>query len=241
MHDDSLDRSDQIDEVVQHRDLDENFRHSQLEQRHQEVFRAAKDAYESTDLAKSNYGWARRICSESAALRFIGGDAISLDKFVTQHNVPLKGWNYPIYDISSSQEIASVKTHWNGKGELDESSIIRYQSDLSKQLGFNREFLALSTDAKNIFLIREAGGPVPFQLSNAGQEEAAVYLRDHSVLRIPDDHVDQVRLAVRASAKEMPDNFYLSNSEISRLDLLSKRIQGIGLTSSELLGIINKG
>jgi len=158
-----------------------------------------------------------------------------LDEVTQNLNLGHRGDNYPTYDVSSRSEVASVKTHWNLDGELDENSIAAYKRDFSKMLGWNREASALSSDGNNIVSARKTGIPVPIALEKASAEEAALYLRDNSRLRIPDDHVGPVRDALEHEIRQFPGNFFLPNNPTDgQVKRILGRVQGIGIKSREL-------
>lgn len=190
---------------------------------------AAADAIEKSKV--KDYIYYRRYASEAAAQAAIGGDAINLDT-ATKGYI---GGNYPIYDISSSLEVASVKTHWNSSGDLSDTSVNSYVRDFDTLLGWNREVDALTNDGLNIIKAREQGISVPKDISSASGIEAGLYLRDSGKLRIPDDHVKRVRDAIETRARKFPANYFLPES-FGEQDIyhLVNRIDGIGITSKQL-------
>lgn len=202
---------------------------------------AAKSALDSHEIAAEHSLYARRYASEAAARATIGEDAVDLDEFSREHGLPFKGGNYPIYDISSENEVASVKTHWNIAGELDDNAINAYKRDFGKLFGWGRRSGALAEDARNILSVRDAGGPVPEKLKDASLQKAEQYLQDHSTLRIPDDHVDKVRKEIAKDIYTSPHSYHLpdypSPEEVN--EVLS-RIKGLGLTSDELRTMIDR-
>lgn len=107
-------------------------------------------------------------------------------------------------------------------------------------LGWNREVNALSSDGENIVFARAAGVPVPEELEKANAEEAGVYLRDNSRLRIPDDHFSAVRNALEEDIRQFPQNFFLpENPTDDQVQHILERVQGIGINSTELQGLIS--
>jgi hypothetical protein len=97
--------------------------------RNQQAYQSAEAAIAGNEQAANHSLYGRRYASEAAALTNIGGDAVNLDAAATKMG-GFKGDNYPTYDISSSQEVASVKTHWNADGELNESALRALQTRL---------------------------------------------------------------------------------------------------------------
>jgi hypothetical protein len=124
-------------------------------------------------------------------------------------------------------------------GQLSDSSLNTYKSDFLKMLGWGREGNALKNDGENIIAARDQGIPVPDDLQNATDESAANYLRNRSILRVPDDHVMSIRSKLREEVLNFPENFFLesSPSEI-QINTLLDRVKGIGLSSSELIKIL---
>lgn len=200
---------------------------------------AAEQALVDKGVAADRLLDARRHASEAAARATLGGDATILDD--AAENLGMKGNNYPTYDISSSNQVASVKTHWADDGSLSDSARQAYQRDFSHMLGWGRWVRALEQDGQNIISAREAGVPVPAELATAGPEQASQYLRDKSVLMVPDDHVAIVRADLRAKALELPDNYFLpSNPTEEQISQVLSRVRGIGMTSQELQAMIAK-
>ena len=153
----------------------------------------------------------------------------------------MKGNNFPTYDVSSQQEVASVKTHWNGEGELADTAMAAYCRDFSHMQGWGRSEDALEQDARNILAARDSGVPVPRELERASESDTARYLRDQSVLRIPDDHVQEVQASLAADARTFPSNYFLSDHP-SDADIahITDRVRGIGVTSDELIEITER-
>ena len=180
----------------------------------------------------------RRYASEGAARSSAGSEAVNLDTAADG----FKGHNYPTYDISSPTEVSSVKTHWNSAGELDDNAQRAYIRDFNRQLGWGREGrAAVDQDGLNLIRARdESGIPVPEELREADAQEASNYLYDYSIMRIPDDHVEPIRNRLREKAQQFPETYNLSSKPSpEELDALTSRIQGIGLSSSELQAIID--
>lgn len=178
-----------------------------------------------------DYIYLRRYSSEAAAKTAIGGDAVNLDKATTGH----VGGNYPTFDIASSTEISSVKTHWSINGDLSETAINSYLSDFHFILGWNREVNALYKDGENIIRAKENGVPVPNEVRSLSAEGAAVYLRDFGTLRVPDDHVQQIRSALALKVRTAPANYFLSETFTEdQVERVVNRVRGIGVTSTEL-------
>ena len=197
--------------------------------------RAAQDALAERQLDERDILGKRRYASEAAARATMGSEATNLDVAAKERDLGFQGNNYPTYDISSHDEVASVKTHWNAEGHLDDRAVAAYKGDLAHLYGWNREPGAVERDGENIVTARDAGVPVPTELEDASPTQAARYLRDNGRLRIPDDHVEPVRASLEQDIRESPDNYYLpddpSDEQIARV---LERIQGIGLSSGEL-------
>lgn len=176
----------------------------------------------------------RRHGGEGAAIETMGGDAKSLDR-------PGKP-AFPTYDASSSNEVASVKTHWANDGSLSEGARANYQHDFEHMLGWGRTPDALQTDGKNIKAAAAEGVPVPQDLTTQGTDAAAgEWLRDNSVMRVPDDHVSTVRADLGSRARALPGNYFLpENPSDAQVTQLTERVKGIGVTSAQLQDLIDK-
>jgi hypothetical protein len=168
-----------------------------------------------------------RSASEAAALEKVGRDAVPLDDIHA---------NFPAYDIVSSDEIASVKTHIKEDGSPD---IDGYKADFYKMLGYDKG--DINRDAENIEHLREEKDvPLPQEILNAeSREDILQYLHDKSVMRIPDNHVEDVINTLTEDAKKYPENFSFPQ-ELSPEDYFQDRIKGIGIDSQDLISLINK-
>lgn len=204
---------------------------------HKQARQAAEQALADKGITSDRQLDARRHVSEAAARITLGGNAINLDE--AAQKLGMKGNNFPTYDMVSRDQVASVKTHWADDGTLNDAARQAYQRDFNHMLGWGREVHALEQDGQNIVKAREAEVPMPDVLRTATPEQAAEHLRDHSVLLVPDDHVETVRADLRARALELPENYFLpSNPTEAQIEGLLQRVQGLGLSSGELRDII---
>jgi hypothetical protein len=168
---------------------------------------------------------------EVSAKNIIGGDAINLNDLAT---------NFPTYDIASSTELASVKSHMHIGTEPTSQDINLYVHDFNHMLGWGRDYVnrldPIQQDAKNIAEIRGRGAPIPEIIKNADQQEIGEYLKHNSVLRIPDDHVESVQKALEAKILEFPENYFLdANPTNEQIQSVLNRVKGTGLTSAQTL------
>lgn len=203
---------------------------------------AAQGALADNDISAEHAAYARRYASEAAARTMAGENAVDLDSFIRENDVPgFKGDNYPTYDIASRTEVASVKTHWSVKGELNASAIAAYKRNFSKMRGWGRSPGALEADGERIIAVHEAGSPIPEELNSATAEETSNYLQKEAILRIPDDHVEPVRRELEKDIHTFPSNYQLpENPSSKQVEQVLDRIQGIGLTSGELQKLIDE-
>jgi hypothetical protein len=213
-----------------------------LEHKAGEAQTAARAAIKDID-PHTYYMDARRKSSEAAALATAGAGARNLDQLCRDNpNLHLKGNNYPIYDLISPSEVASIKTYWAGDGALTPEAVNRYVRAFNRMLGSNRQPNALASDAGNLIAVcSNSTIEHPSDLKLHSPTEVGKYLRDKSVLRIPDDHVDPVRDELARRMQQFPDNYYLpqSVSEDSIREVVAARVKGIGVDSTylrELLG-----
>lgn len=178
---------------------------------------------------------------ESAALKSIGGDAINLNGGVKA--------NFPTFDISSSQEICSVKSHISQDGALTDQNINSYIHDFDHMLGWGRDItyneldgklLPIEQDAKRIADLQGKGMPIPEAISNASSNQIVEYLKHDTVMRIPTDHVSAVQDEIERKAREIPENYYLSNPPTdNEITALRDRVKPTGLTAGETLNQLN--
>ncbi|HUS88754.1 MAG TPA: hypothetical protein VMW91_05190, partial [Desulfosporosinus sp.] len=90
--------------------------------------------------------------------------------------------------------------------------------------------------AKRIAHIRDQGVSVPTELHGASTEEVANYLKNKSILRIPEDHVEEARNALEHRARENPETYFLPAEPNERqIEDLTARIQSSGLSSEKTL------
>lgn len=206
------------------------------------AYEAAQQALADNDICAEHAAYARRYASEAAARTVAGENAVDLDSFIRENDVAgFKGDNYPTYDIASRTEVASVKTHWNVKGELNAGAIAAYKRDFAKMRGWGRNPGALEADGASIIAAHEMGAPIPEGLNNATVEEAATYLQNEAILRIPDDHVEPVRRELEKDILTFPSNYQLpENPSPQQVEKVLHRIQKIGLTSGELQKLIDE-
>lgn len=206
---------------------------------HEQARQAAEQALADKGVASDRQLDARRHASEAAARVTLGDDAANLD--VATKNLGMKGDNFPVYDLSSSSKVASVKTHWGMDGSLNDSAPQAYQREFAEMLGWGREVGASEQDGQNIVTARDHGVPVPDDLKKATPAQAGQYLREKSIFMVPDDHVATVKADLQARVVEFPSNYFLpaSPSEEQVTGVLD-RVHGIGLSSQDLQGIIRK-
>lgn len=174
---------------------------------------------------------------ESAALRTIGGDAINLNGDAAQG---YRGGNFPTFDISSTSEICSVKSHISKDGVLTEQNVNSYIHDFEHMIGWDRDFNSglnpMQQDAERIAALRDQGKPIPESLSNASREEIVKYIEQDTVMRIPTDHVGPVQDELERKAREIPENYFLSNPPTdSEITALRDRVKSTGITAEETL------
>jgi hypothetical protein len=178
---------------------------------------------------------------EESALKMIGGNAENLN-----HNPKLDGMNlpfgnYPTFDILSSSEICSVKSHLDIDGG---PKVPDYTNDFSNMLGWGRSFVnglsPLAQDAQRITECAARGIPVPDNIINADIDQVVSFLQEKSIMRIPSDHVEAVRSALVEDAQQFSGNYYLTdNPAASHLQQLAERVQRTGLSGVETLEQLN--
>jgi len=175
------------------------------------------------------------LLHEESALKLIGGDAENLNNNPKLEGMGLHSGNYPNFDIFSSNEICSVKSHFTQDGA---PNIQSYKNDFSKMLGSGKPYhddqSPLALDAKRISECAAKGVPVPDEIKEASQEQVVQFLKEKSVIRIPSDHVESVREALVNDAGQLPEKYFLpENPTEEQLRSLGERVQSTGLSSSE--------
>lgn len=177
------------------------------------------------------------LLHEESALKLIGGDAENLNNNPKLEDMGLHAGNYPNFDIFSSNEICSVKSHFTQDGT---PNIQSYKNDFSKMLGSGKPYQdglsPLALDAKRISECAAKGISVPNEIKEANQEQVVQFLKEKSVMRIPSDHVESVREALVNDAGQLPEKYFLpENPTEEQLRSLGERVQSTGLSSSETL------
>ena len=150
---------------------------------------------------------------EDLALEMLGGDTVNLNDM----KIPgLIGGNYPTFDLSSSSELTSVKSHISKPGTISPEDKKAYKADFAKMLGwgeraFDEGLSPIERDAKQI---SELPGriPIPTELSGASPDEIVKYMQDKTVMRIPDDHVEDVRQTLKVDIEKLPGNYFLPDN-----------------------------
>lgn len=179
---------------------------------------------------------------EEAALKTIGGDAYNLNGEAASG---MLGNQFPTYDICSSSELASVKSHISQPGQCTASDIAAYKSDFSHMLGWDRAYerglSPLEQDAERVCSLTGKGFPTPSEIKSAGPEQTVNYLKKNSVMRIPDDHVQAVRQALEPDIRSLPENYFLpADPSDQQVQAVLKRVQGSGLSSTETARLMNE-
>ncbi len=183
-----------------------------LNQTLQHYSRAASDLEEK----KKAIGWigVAGIVGEAGGLISMGRGARNLNE---------KRANYHIFDLISDQGIASVKTKVDR--ESAEARYRAYYDDFSLLLGYGEGPLTMD-DASLLrdTLKRYRDLPVPGGMSGEPTDEQIfAYLRDESLLYIPDDDVDDFK------------SWLLHNKQAS--EQTCARIRSLGLTNADIRGL----
>ncbi len=163
----------------------------------------------------------------------LGGDAQNINDLTSE--------NFRTYDLISSEGIWSVKSHMSGDGELTESAIKAYQANFDHMLGWNRSVDALEMDVKALRERLPEGTAMPTGLREGSLQEAADYLKNNSILGIPEDHVEAVRKNLIDNAREFPENYGLAEKPSEEdFKRLSNRIQGTGLNAVDTPALVRE-
>lgn len=149
--------------------------------------------------------------------------------------------NFRTYDLISSEGIWSVKSHMSADGELTESAMKAYQANFDHMLGWNRSVDAVEMDVKTLRERLPEGTAMPKVLREGSLQEATDYLKNNSILGVPEDHVEAVRNNLIKHAREFPENYGLPESPGEEdFQKLSNRIQGTGLKASDTPALVKE-
>ena len=163
----------------------------------------------------------------------LGSDAQNINDLAAE--------NFRTYDLISSEGIWSVKSHMSAEGELTESAAKAYQANFDHLLGWNRSVDAVEMDVKALRDRLPEGAAVPKALREGSLEEATDYLKNNSILGVPDDHVEAVRNNLIKHAREFPETYGLPASPSEEdFQKLSDRIQGTGLNASDTPALVKE-
>jgi hypothetical protein len=191
--------------------------------------------YESKDSRKHYYDSLCGTLGEELAVRGIGG--ANLDSMVKK--------NFEVFDVTTPDEIASVKSHV--VGNID-NAIGNYAKDLRCAMGISEEAkyevpVNSLLEAKNNpeqWEVLKASLPEGIQEAST-PEEMRFAIQEASTLRIPVDHVEQVREYLDKVVPKNPELYGipadLSEEEFKvHMDALKDRVRPIaeGITSHDM-------
>lgn len=182
---------------------------------------------------KRGYAEIQGRLHEDALLSKLGGD--------TQNTNDLVRDNFRTHDLVSSEGVWSVKSHMGTEGQMTEWAAKSYQAEFDYMLGWNRGTGAVELDAKALRenLPKETGLPAP--LKEGSLQESTDYLKNNSILGVPEDHVEAVRKNLIDHAREYPETYGLpeqpGDEEIGKL---ASRVQGTGLKASDTPALVNE-
>jgi len=175
---------------------------------------------------KRGYAEIQGRLHEDALQAKLGGEVKNINDLITD--------NFRTYDLISSEGVWSVKSHMGADGELTEWAARAYQSDFDYMLGWNRGSNAVEMDAKALRENFPKETALPSVLKAGSHQDACDYLKNNSILGVPEDHVEAVRSNLINHAREYPETYGLpeqpSDDEIVKL---ASRVQGTGLNASD--------
>ena len=158
--------------------------------------------------------------------------------------------NSKLYDIGSLKRVASVKTYGVGRNRLLRSTRDNYVRDLRVAAGRSsrpkdqRKFASAAQELQQAAATRPSDLPEGLRRSSSGQA-AREWLRKNFELRIPDNHVEEVRGAIRRSVIRYPSAYGLeagvSYGEKARLGQeLALRVRPMGVKTSSIERILDE-
>lgn len=168
----------------------------------------------------------------------------SLDDLIQNNHLASRKDHFFIFDIGSQESIISVKV----KGiHLEGENIAGYKLNQSAKTAYLNAFYDIIGEGSNESLLEEAAAllfeaknkrliQIPDKMKNKITVAAIKdYLCQYSELRIPDEHVDEIRELVKAKIQKFPDNFGLKGTVTEKqIHRLLERIQPIGVTLYEI-------
>jgi len=145
--------------------------------------------------------------------------------------------NFPVYDHLFNGETASVKTHLPNI-EHENQHLTAYAHDLRVAIGATeakrgkyagKDGPSFAADHLKEFALADA------DFSHARKPDIHRYLIDTATLRIPSDHVDDVKNYVRRCAAQDPTLYGLPrHNQAHDMDRLVERVRPIPLTEQQL-------
>lgn len=209
---------------------------------------ALAEAQAGIDEHLDDYTKAQGRAAEKAALEKLSAGGAP----VTDLNTHL-GSNFPLYDVASDQQVASVKCRGLRDGAtLKDTTVNTYITDLEDAAGnvtnpekFKNAVRYLRADAS----ANPAGYPPEL---SAGPQQAEKYLRENAKLMIPDDHAVQVKNEL--SRRLFGDDPMRRQTAASRLGLgdvnapdypmrvnaTLDRIEGVGVRSTQIKQMLDQ-
>lgn len=184
-----------------------------------------------TEACRANYR--SRLQGEIAerAMKSLGGESLNESC----------GRNFPVYDHKWGQEWASVKTHMPGKAHPS-AHLDNYAHDLRVAMG--------ETEAKEgkykgwrgpTFAARavahQEGASHPAQRAQAVRQQ----MEQHATIRIPRDHVEEVRRCIWYAAQRQPYLYGLpSGYDRSDLQGLVDRVKPLPISAREIQDAVER-
>lgn len=171
------------------------------------------------------------------------------DGKVTDLNQQL-GANFPIYDVASDKQIASVKCKGLETSSLIDSARDAYIRDFEEAIGQGTRPEKFANAARYLHeaaAVRGSGLPPELAVSPQSAEK---YLRENAKLIVPDDHAVVVKneLAQRLFSADAIDREVAARrvgldpampNYQSEANILLGRVEGIGIRSTEIKNLLN--
>ena len=195
-----------------------------------------------------HYTKAQGRAAERSALEKMRANGATLTDLNTRFNT-----SFPIYDVASDSQVASVKCRGLEQGATpSDSTINTYITDLENATGnisqsgkFDNAVKGLHADASTV----RVGYPPELAVSLSQAEK---YLRENAKLMIPDDHVMPVRNEL--TRRLFQDDAMSRQTAASRLGLgdvnapnypmranaMLNRIEGVGVSSIQIKQLLDQ-
>lgn len=183
----------------------------------------------------------------AAAEASMGSEVLRLAGAARSAGIYYVGRGFPTFDLMSANEICRVRAHWTSDDNPDAKTAMRRYRQAFDQMLWEKADQVVD----GLIQLREIGTIAPTAIASGSIDEIKQYLVWFSVLRVPDDHVDSVRLdlvnrmhyAQNAWVWRKQADYYAlvtNMTDEERMAVTAQRIQGCGITSFDAIRIMQE-